>query len=105
MAVLWSTDIIQDFILRGDLTFGENVVLNYLIQTREKAIAISKSMNFMSRSAAQRSLTSLKDKYNIISISKDWKVTINHEFRPYMHNFEISNTTGRPKKPSPFEAE
>lgn len=105
MAVLWSTDIIQDFILRGDLTFWENVMLNYLIQTREKAIAISKSMNFMSRSAAQRSLTSLKDKYKIVSISKDGKVTINHEFRPYMHNFEISNTTGRPKKVNPFEAE
>lgn len=94
----WACDILPMFILKSDLTFAENILLNYLLITEDKAKAIWMSMNFVSRSAAQRALQSLTTKYKLVSIDNEGKVTQRIEFKQYTMNIHINNSTWRPKK-------
>lgn len=94
----WACDIIPTFILRQDLTFSENILLNYLIITEDKAKAIWMSMNFIARSAAQRALANLTTKYKMVSIDEFGKATILRRFQPNTVLIPINNRTGRPSK-------
>ena len=51
------------------------------------------SMNFVSRSAAQRALQSLTTKYKLVSIDNEGKVTQRIEFKQYTMNIHINNST------------
>lgn len=84
--------------MKADLTFAENILLNYLILTEDKAKAIGMAMNFVSRSAVQRALQSLTTKYKLVSILPTGEVTQLVEFKQYTMNIHINNSTGRPKK-------
>lgn len=94
----WACDIIPLFLLRQDLTFSENIVLNYLIITEDKAKAIGMAMNFIARSAAQRALSTLITKYKIVSIDEFGKVTILKKFKKHTVDIQLNNRTGRPSK-------
>lgn len=94
----WATDIIPNFVLRSDLSFAENVVLNYAIITKDKAKTIGSAMNFIARSAAQKAFISLKTKYNIISVDEFGAITVKYTFSPAMQDFKLNNRTGRPAK-------
>lgn len=96
--LIWACDIIPSFILRQDLTLSENIVLNYLILTKDKAKAIGMSMNFIARSAAQRALANLSTKYKMVSIDNHGQVTILRQFATNTILIPINNRTGRPSK-------
>lgn len=96
--LLWACDIIPTFVLRQDLTFSENILLNYLIITEDKAKAIWMSMNFIARSAAQRALANLTTKYKIVDIDEFGKATILRQFQPNTIMIPINNRTWRPSK-------
>lgn len=63
-------DILQDFTLLSDLSYSQNIVFNYASLTKDKAQTISKSMNFIARSAAQAAYKALEEKYEILSTNK-----------------------------------
>lgn len=89
-------DIIQNFTLLSDLSYSQNIVFNYAKITLDKAITISRSMNFIARSAAQAAYKALEEKYEIISTNKTWLIKINYQFTPAMINYQVKNWTGRP---------
>jgi len=90
-------DVFQDFTLLSDLSYSQNIVFNYAKITNDKALTISRSMNFIARSAAQSAYKALEDKYNIISTTKTWLITINYLFAPTLIEYKVKNWTGRPK--------
>lgn len=97
-----ATDILDNFVIRSDLTLTEIITLNYAIKTKDKAKTISHSMNFIARSAVQKALSSLHKKYKIITIYSDWSIQINFEFNPEMYEYKIHNATWRPPKEKQF---
>lgn len=92
------TDIIPNFVLRQDLSFTENIILNYAIVTKDKAKTIWLSMNFIARSAAQKAFASLKNKYNILTVYHDGSISIKYTFSPNLTEYTLNNRTWRPKK-------
>lgn len=90
-------DVFQEFTLLSDLSYSQNVVFNYAKQTWDKAQTISKSMNFIARSAAQSAYKALEEKYQILTTNKTWQITINYLFAPTLINYRVKNWTWRPK--------
>ena len=96
--LIGATDIIENFVLRGDLWLPENILLNYMIIYKDKAIAMWHTLNFVSRSAAHKALTNLTKKYKLVHLFEDGSLQINHTFRRYVIPVKINNKTGRPTK-------
>ena len=92
------TDIIPNFVLRQDLSFTENIILNYAIVTKDKAKTIWLAMNFIARSAAQKAFASLKNKYNILTVYHDGSISIKYTFSQNLTEYTLNNRTWRPKK-------
>lgn len=63
-------DVIESFTLLSDLSYSQNIVFNYAKQTLDKALTISRSMNFIARSAAQAAYKALEEKYEILTTDK-----------------------------------
>lgn len=87
-----------NFVLRSDLTFAENVVLNYALQTKDKALTIGSAMNFIHRSAAQKAFIELSKKYGIISSDDNGVITVHSKFEKNMIPYKLRNRIGRPLK-------
>ncbi len=63
-------DVFVEFTLLSDLSYSQNIVFNYATITQDKALTISRSMNFIARSAAQAAYKALEEKYQILSTDK-----------------------------------
>lgn len=93
-------DVLPQFTLLSDLTYSQNIILNYAIQTKSKSQTIATAMNFLARSACQSAFRALEEKYQIITSDKHWNITINYNFQPSLHTYKVKNWIWRPRSTS-----
>ena len=98
-----ATEIFEQFILRSDLTFAENIVLNYAIITKDKWRTMSFAHNFLWRSVIQIAFKNLTQKYNIIKVYEDGSLDVKSNYTRNVVDYKIRSANWRPPK-NPIDA-